>query len=68
MPMLTVAFHPDRLNKTNESLSFTGNGYYQVPSGVYVSGDFTLLAWVNIKFNVYSPLKSTIIRIKSIKI
>ena len=44
--MMNITYAMDRFNNPNEALSFPGNGYYNMPTGVYVAGDFTVLAWV----------------------
>ena len=42
------AFTYDRFCNPNQAVYFN-NGYLQVPPGVYFSGDFTFIAWVNWK-------------------
>lgn len=44
----TIAFSNDRYETSNEALSFRSNGSYKMPEGVYVTGDFTVTAWVRV--------------------
>ena len=48
MPIMNVSYTADRFNKPNEALAFQGEGYYRLPEGVYVSGHFTIIAWVQV--------------------
>lgn len=47
----SVGFGLDRFNNTDGAI-LLNNSYYKLPTGVYFSGDFTILAWV--KLNTYS--------------
>ena len=47
-----VQFVDDRFGKPNSAIRFS-DGYYQVPSGVYFNGDYTIAVWV--KINVQIP-------------
>ena len=52
----SYSFVPDRFCSPNSAIFFN-NGYLQVPSGVYFSGDFTVTAWINIKsYQSYSRI------------
>ena len=42
-----VQFVEDRFGKPNSAIRFS-DGYYQVPSGVYFNGDFSVAVWVKI--------------------
>lgn len=54
--MMNVTYTTDRFNNQNESLALPGNGYYKLPDGVYINGDFTFIAWVRVhnvsQFNI----------------
>lgn len=45
---MSYSFVADRFNNSNSAIYFNG-GYLQVPPGVYFSGDFSLIAWINLK-------------------
>ena len=50
------SFVPDRFNLTKSAILFN-QGYLQVPSGVYFSGDFTVTAWVYlISYQTFSSI------------
>jgi hypothetical protein len=49
---VNVEFVEDRFGNPNSAIRFT-EGYYQVPSGVYFNGDFTISLWVKL-LNSYS--------------
>lgn len=40
-------FVTDRLQRNNEAIAFN-MGYLSIPAGVYISGDFTITAWIYI--------------------
>jgi len=42
------SFVADRFGRPNSAIYFN-NGYLQIPSGVYFSGDFTITAWIYLK-------------------
>ena len=42
------AYTYDRFCNVNQAV-YLNSGYFQVPSGVYFSGDFTITAWINLK-------------------
>jgi hypothetical protein len=42
------SFVADRFGTPNSAIYFN-NGYLQIPSGVYFSGDFTITAWIYLK-------------------
>jgi hypothetical protein len=44
------SFVPDRFGSQNSAIYFN-QGYLQVPSGNYFSGDFTFTAWIYLKTN-----------------
>lgn len=48
IPQMSVLFTLNRFGKSNEALSLNGSGYYQLPSGSYVSGDFTIMTWARV--------------------
>ncbi len=43
-----VSFTYDRFCEVKSAI-YINNGFLQVPPGVYFSGDFTLIAWINLK-------------------
>ncbi len=45
----SYSFVSDRFNSSNSAIFFN-QGYLQVPTGVYFSGDFTFTAWIYFKF------------------
>ena len=45
---VNYSFVPDRFCSPNSAIYFN-KGHLQVPSGVYVSGDFTVTAWIYLK-------------------
>jgi hypothetical protein len=50
------SFTTDRFCSVNSSIYFN-SGFLQVPPGVYFTGDFTVIAWVNVKsFQLYSRI------------
>jgi hypothetical protein len=49
--MLNVGFSTDRFNNSNSSLSLT-YGYCELPTGIYLSGDYSIMAWVRVKQNI----------------
>jgi len=50
------SFTTDRFCSVNSSIYFN-SGFLQVPPGVYFTGDFTVIAWVNFKsFQLYSRI------------
>jgi len=44
----SYSFVSDRFNSSNSAIFFN-QGYLQVPTGVYFSGDFTFTAWIYLK-------------------
>ncbi len=44
----SYSFTFDRFNSSNSAIYFN-QGYLQVPSSVYFSGDFTVTAWIYLK-------------------
>ena len=46
-----VQFVEDRFGKPNSAIRFN-DGYYQVPSGVYFNGDFSVAVWVKINVRI----------------
>jgi hypothetical protein len=46
-----VSLVTDRFGKATSALSLS-NGYLQVNNGIYISGDFTITAWLKINSNV----------------
>ena len=46
---LNYSFVEDRFCDPNEAIYFN-QGYLQVPPDVYLSGDFTVIAWIQLKF------------------
>ncbi len=44
----SYSFTVDRFGAANSAIYFN-KGYLQVPSGVYFYGDFTVIAWINLK-------------------
>ena len=44
---VNTTFTTDRFQNENSAIRFT-YGYYQVPAGVYFSGDFTLSVWIRL--------------------
>ena len=52
----SYSFTVDRFGAANSAIYFN-NGYLQVPSGVYFYGDFTVIAWINLKsYQYYSRI------------
>ncbi len=51
------SFTTDRFCSVNSSIYFN-SGFLQVPQGVYFTGDFTVIAWVN--FKSFQPLSRII--------
>ena len=46
----------DQFGKPSSALSLI-NGYYRVPSGVYFSGDFTIMVWIKVRnYNTWSRI------------
>jgi hypothetical protein len=45
---MNITYSMDRFNNSNEALAFPGDGYYNLPTGVYIGGDFTLIVWVKV--------------------
>jgi hypothetical protein len=48
----SYSFVPDKFCSSNSAIYFK-LGYLQVPAGVYFSGDFTVTAWIYLKFYQY---------------
>ena len=48
----SYSFTTDRFNAPNAAIYFN-QGYLEVPSGVYFSGDFTVTAWIYLKSYKY---------------
>ena len=46
-----VEFIKDRFGNPNSALRFS-DGFYQVPTGVYFKGDFTISVWFNLNVNI----------------
>lgn len=42
---INASFIDDKFNNMNSALSLN-SGYYKIPSGVYLKGDFSILVWV----------------------
>ena len=57
----------DRFNSTNEALSFRANGYFKMPTGVYISGNYSLTAWVRVNTVIINELIIDIDIIMNIK-
>ena len=49
--MMNVTYTTDRYGNPNQALTLPGDGYYKLPDGVYINGDFTFIAWVRV-YNV----------------
>lgn len=47
----SVSLSQDKFGNINGSI-FLNNGYYQVPSGIYFDGSFSILAWVKLNSKV----------------
>lgn len=48
IPQISVMFTQDRFGESNEALSLDGTGYYEIPNGIYVNGDYTIVTWVRV--------------------
>lgn len=46
-PVGSVSFTTDRLNQASSAL-YLNQGYYSMPGGAYISGDYTLALWVKV--------------------
>ncbi len=42
----SAKYAPDRFGNANGSMRLDGTNYFQAPSGVYFSGDFSISAWI----------------------
>jgi len=52
----SYSFTTDRFCEENSAIWFN-NGYLQVPPGVFFYGDFTVIAWINLKsYQYYSRI------------
>jgi len=52
-----VSFVTDRFCNANSAMFFNNASGLKIPSGVYLSGDFTITAWINLKANQSSYMR-----------
>ncbi len=52
--LTNATFTQDRFGRANSAISFS-NGYAQVPSGVYFTREFTIMAWIKPREATYWP-------------
>lgn len=66
---MNVTYTTDRFNNPYQALALPGDGYYKLPDGVYINGDFTIIAWVRVhnvsQFNIITNYRLEINHIVS---